>query len=100
MNTNNFFNQFTIDLTAFNYENKNKIQERKQIIQKRKIINDSPNESESENQAWIDEEEEQSDIAEALGELDINNEIGEDETGDERRQMLFHFLKEYNTIIV
>ena len=49
------------------------------------------NESESENQAWIDEEEEQSDIAEALGELDINNEIGEDETGDERRQMLFHF---------
>ena len=33
-------------------------------------------------------------------ELDINNEIGENESGDERRQMLFHFLKEYNAIIV
>ena len=58
------------------------------------------NETENENQAWLDEEEEQSDIGEALGELDINNEIGEDESGDERRQMLFHFLKEYNAIIV
>jgi hypothetical protein len=52
MNSNSFYNTFLIDLTPFKYDKEKDKDINKQIIQKRKIISDSPCDSDNENNIY------------------------------------------------
>ena len=55
-------------------------------------------ESDDENNEWHDENDDVSDIDASLAVLDINNEVSEQDSHDARRQIVYHFLKEYTVI--
>ena len=55
-------------------------------------------ESDEENNEWHDENDDISDIDASRAVLDINNEVSEQDSHDARRQIVYHFLKEYTVI--